>query len=399
MSDSRGRQRLRGTLVVAQVAVSVVVLVAAGLFVRSVQSAQSVDLGFDHRQVLNMAVDVSQQGYDEARGRLFFTEMESRVRQLPGVVSVSYAYSVPLGYYNSSAAVEAEGQPIPQAQRRQSAHYNAVGADYFATLRVPVVHGRTFTRRDDQNAPKVAIVNEHMASHFWPGQDAIGKRFKMSGDREPWLEVVGISKQGKYNFIFEDPGDYFFVPIEQHYRAMRALQIRTAGSPDALAPIAQKEIRAIDADLPVYDVRSMTRALGGGNGFFLLQMGALFGGGLGLLGLTLALVGIYGVVSYSASQRTREIGVRMALGAQQRDILRLVVGHGLALVTIGIAIGVGAAFGVSRLLGGLLFGISSTDPLTFIGVPLALGAMAIAASYLPASRAARTDPSRALQVR
>jgi predicted permease len=399
MSDGGGRRWLRGALVVGQVAVSVVLLVAASLFVRSVQRAQTVDLGFDHRHVLNMAVDVSQQGYDEARGRTFFTQLESKLRELPGVESVSYAYSVPLGYYNSASSVEIEGQPAPTEQRRPSAGYNAVGAEYFTTMRVPLVRGRSFARSDDQKAPRVAIVNEHMSSHFWPGQDAIGKRFRMTGEQEPWLEVVGISKQGKYNFIFEDTGDYFFVPIEQQYRAMRALQVRVAGSPDALAPLAQKEIRALDPDLPVYDVRSMTRALGGGNGFFLLQMGALFGGGLGLLGLTLALVGIYGVVSYSASQRTQEIGVRVALGAQRGDILRLVVGHGLTLVAIGIGLGMCAALGVSRLLGSLLFGISATDPLTFVTVPLALGTMAIVASYLPAARAARVEPSRALQTR
>jgi putative ABC transport system permease protein len=240
-------------------------------------------------------------------------------------------------------------------------------------------------------------VNEYMANKLWPAQDAIGKRFRTSGDNAPWLEVVGVSKQGTYTYIFEDPAMYFFTPIEQDYRAMRALQVRTTGAPEQLAPVIQREIRAMDPNLPVYDVRSMARMLDGGNGFFLLRMGALFGGGLGLIGLLLALVGIYGVVSYSASQRTQEIGVRMALGAQRRDILRLVVGQGLTLVGFGIGLGVVTALIVARLLVTLLFGISATDAVTFIGVPVALAAMAVAASYVPALRAIHTDPVRALR--
>jgi predicted lysophospholipase L1 biosynthesis ABC-type transport system permease subunit len=219
----------------------------------------------------------------------------------------------------------------------------------------------------------------------------------MQGADTRWLEVVGVSRTGKYRFMFEDPGLYFFVPMAQHYRAQRVLHVRTAGPPEALAPAAQKEIRALNPDLPVFDVRSMEHMLEGPNGFFLLQMGALFGGGLGVLGLLLALVGIYGVVSYAAAQRTQEIGVRMALGAQREDILKLVVGHGLRLVAVGITLGLAASFGLSRLLANLLFGISSTDPATFASVPLILGAMAVVASYLPALRATRIDPSVALR--
>jgi putative ABC transport system permease protein len=185
--------------------------------------------------------------------------------------------------------------------------------------------------------------------------------------------------------------------MAQQYRALRALHVRAAGVPELLAPAIQKEIRSLNPALPVYDVRSMTRLLEGPNGFFLLQMGALFGGGLGLLGLLLALVGIYGVVSYAASQRTQEIGVRMALGAQRRDILRLVIGQGLLLVGLGIAVGLAGAFGVSRLLSTLLFGISSTDPATFAIVPCVLALMALLASYVPALRATKVDPIRALR--
>ncbi len=397
MADGGSRQWVRSALVVAQVAVSLVLLVAAGLFVRSVRHAESVDLGFDPRHVLNASMDVSQQGYDEARGREFYREIEARVRTLPGIESVSYAYSAPFGYYNSAEYVEAEGQPVPPGQRRPSAGLNLVGPDYFQTMRIPIVKGRAFTLQDDERARPVAVVNELLAKKFWPGQDPIGKRFRMDGTDKRWLEVVGVTRTGKYNYIFEDPGLYFFAPIAQQYRPMRVLQVRTAGAPEALAPAIQREIRAVNPDLPVYDVRSMERMLQGPNGFFLLRIGALFGGALGALGLVLALVGIYGVVSYAASQRTQEIGVRMALGARRGDILRLVVGRGVILIGLGVVAGLAASFGVARLLSHLLFGISATDPVTFIAVPFLLGGMALVASYLPALRATRIDPMTALR--
>ncbi len=397
MADGSTHHGFRSVLVVGQVALSLVLLVAAGLFVRSVQRAESADLGFHPERVINVSMDVSQQAYSEARGRAFFRDVETRVRALPGVESVSYAYSVPFGYYNSSEFVEAEGQSVPRDRRRPSAGYNAVGPDYFLTMGVPIVKGRAFRAQDDERAPHVAIVNELMAARFWPGQDPIGKRFRMQSGKGEWLEVVGVSKNGKYSNIFEDPSLYFFVPVEQQYRPMRALHVRTAGTPELLAPAIQKEIRALDPDLPIYDVRSMKRVLDGPNGFFLLQMGALFGGGLGLLGLVLALVGIYGVVSYTASRRTQEIGVRMALGAQPRDILRLVVGHGLLLIAVGIGMGLIAAAALARLLNNLLFGVSTMDPATFVAVPLVLGAMAALASYLPALRAMRIEPMLALR--
>jgi predicted permease len=390
------RQWLRNALVVAQVAVSLVLLVAAGLFVRSVQRAQTIDLGFDYSNVLNLAMDVSQQGFDEARGRAFYHELEDRVRALPGVESVTYAYSVPFGYYSSGETIEVDGQPVAKDTRPPAVGYNVVGPDYFRTMKIALVRGRAFTPRDAEGSQRVAIVNQFMAERLWPGQDALGRRFRMTGNAD-WMEVVGVARDGKYNFIFQDPGSYFFIPMEQHYRATRALQLRTAGSPEALAPLVQREIRALNPDLPVYDVRSMRRTMDGGNGFFLLNMGALFGSSLGVLGLILALVGIYGVVSFTASQRTQEIGVRMALGAQSHHILRLIVGRGLVLVAAGIALGLLASLGVSSMLGSLLFGVSTKDPVTFVTVPLVLGAMAVLASYIPALRATRTDPMLALR--
>lgn len=396
-SDGGGRQRARSVLVVAQVAVSLVLLVAAALFVRSVRNAEQIDLGFDPSHVLNVSVDVAQQGYDTARGRTFFDELLRRAKALPGVQSASLAYSVPLGYYNTMAFLEIEGQPPATNARRPAAGYNAVGPEYLDTIRPRLVQGRFVTTQDDERGRRVAVVNQFMAQRFWPNQDPIGKRFRSTDLENQWIEIVGVVRNGKETGLFSDPAGYFYVPLAQNYKSLRVLQMRTAGDPSALAPLVAREIRALDPDLPTFDVVPMERMIEGPNGFFLLRMGALFGGALGLLGLALAMVGVYGVVSYAASQRTQELGVRMALGASRTEIMRLVLGRGLVLIAIGVAVGLGAALGVSRLLAKFLFNVSPGDPVTFIGIPLLLGAMALAASYIPAFRATRIDPAAALR--
>ena len=396
-SEGSARQRVRSVLVVSQVAISLVLLVAAALFVRSVQNAESIDLGFDPTHVLNASVDVAQQGYDEARGRQFYDELLRRAKALPGVQSASLAFSVPLGYYNTAAFLEIEGQPPATDARRPNAGYNAVSPEYIDTIRPRLLRGRFISAQDDERGRLVAVVNEYMASRYWPNQDAIGKRFRSTDLKNEWLEIVGVVRNGKQTGLFSDPEAYFYVPIAQQYKSLRALQVRAAGDPAALAPLVAKEIRALDPDLPMFDVITMERMIQGPNGFFLLRMGALFGGALGLLGLALALVGVYGVVSYAASQRTQEIGVRMALGASRNAILRLVLGRGLVLIGIGLALGVGVSLMVSRLLANFLFDVSAADPVTFVGVPLLLAAMALLASYVPAFRATRIDPAVALR--
>jgi predicted permease len=392
-----GRQRARSVLVIAQVAVSLVLLVAAGLFVRSVQSAESIDLGFDPSHVLNATMDVAQQGYDEARGRAFYDELLRRAKQIPGVESASLAYSVPLGYYNTAAFLEIEGQAPSTKARRPVAGYNTVSPEYLQTIKPRLLKGRFITAQDDERGRPVAVVSQYMAERFWPKQDPIGKRFRSTDLNNVWLEIVGVVQDGKQTGLFADPQGYFYVPIAQEYKSLRALQLRSAGDPAALAPLVAREIRALDPDLPVYDVTTMERMIQGPNGFFLLRMGALFGGALGLLGLALALVGVYGVVSYAASQRTQEIGLRMALGASRTEIMRLVLGRGLVLVGAGLGVGIAVALSVSQLVANLLFSVSPVDPATFVGVPLILGVMALAASYIPAFRATRIDPAIALR--
>ncbi len=391
------RHRLRNLLVVGQVAGSMVLLIAAGLFIRSLANAQSVDLGFDPRGVLNLHMDVAQQGYDESRGRAFYKELERRVRSLPGVESVAIAYSIPMGYYNTAEYVNAEGQEVTAEKRRPLAGYNTISPEYLKTMRIPLLRGRNFTEQDTQNSTPVAIVNEFMAKHLWPGQEAIGRRFSMTGAQGPYIEVVGVTKLGKYTWIFDDPGMYFFLPMEQKYFSLHALQVRTTGRPEDLGVAIQKEIRALDASLPVFDVVTMQEALNGGNGFFLIRMGAMMAGALGSLGLLLAVVGVYGVVSYAASQRTHEIGIRMALGAQRSNILRMIFRHGLTLVLIGMTCGLAMAFVLARFIGNFLFGISSYDPVAFAGVSILLAAVAMLACLIPAQRATRVDPMIALR--
>jgi len=396
-SEGAGRQRARSVLVVAQVAVSMVLLVAAALFVRSVQNAESIDLGFDPSHVLNVSVDVAQKGYDEAKGRAFFDDLLRRAKALPGVQSASLAYSVPLGYYSVNAYIEVEGQPPSGKSIRPFAGYNTVTPEYLETMRPRLMKGRFVSAQDDERGRKVAVISQMMAKRYWPDQDPIGKRFRSTDLENQWLEVIGVMQNTKVQGIFSDPEPYFYVPLAQHYKSLRALQLRTAGDPAALAPLVTREIRALDPDLPVFDVVTMERMIQGPNGFFLIRMGAMFGGALGLLGLMLALVGVYGVVSYAASQRTQEIGVRMALGASRSEILRLVLGRGLVLVGGGLATGLAAALAVSRLLSNFLFNVSPSDPVTFVGVPLLLGGMALVASYIPAFRATRIDPAVALR--
>jgi putative ABC transport system permease protein len=395
-----GRHRARNTLVVCQVAGSLVLLIAAGLFVRSLGNAQSVELGFDPRNVINFSMDPGLQGYDQARSKNFFREVEQRVRTLPGVEAASLAYCAPMGYYNMAEYVEAEGQEVTDQKRRPASSYNAIGTDYFKVMRIQLLRGRVFDEHDTETSPRVALINEFMANRFWSGQDPLGKRFRMmeaQGKPGPWMEVVGVVKNGKFRWIFEDPDMYFWVPLEQKFQNLRVLQARTSVPPETLAAPIQREIRALDAELPVYDVMTMERGLDGGNGFFLVRMGAIFAGALGTLGLALAVVGVYGVVSYAASQRTHEIGIRMALGAGRRDILKLIVGQGLGLVAIGVGLGLVAAFALAQAIANLLFGMSAHDPLTFGGVVFLLGLVALAACWIPARRASRVDPLVALR--
>jgi len=392
-----GRHRLHNALVVAQVAGSLVLLVAAGLFVRSLQQAKKMELGFQPDHVLNLSMDPVEQGYDEARAKGFYEELQRRVRALPGVVSASYAYSVPMGYYSIGARVLVEGREQRPGEQLPAAGYNVVDDAYFGTMRTKILRGRAIAKADTEGSRRVAVINEWMARKLWPNEDAIGKRFALKDKESQFIEVVGVAQNGKYQFSLEDPQMYFYLSLAQDFRSTRVLQVRTAGAPEAMAGPVQAEIRTLDAGLPVYDVITMEQSLNGGNGFFLLSMGAWFAAVLGMLGLVLAVVGVYGVVSYAASQRTHEIGIRMALGAQRSNILRLILVQGFSLILIGMALGLAAAYGLGRVLANFLYGVKPADPLTFGGVSLLLTIVALVACYLPARRATRVDPMVALR--
>jgi predicted permease len=388
--------RIRGLLVVAQIALCFVLLAAAGLFVRSLFEAEHADLGFRAESVLNVHMDVGQLGYTQAQGQAFFERVDQRVRSIPGVQDLSFAFTIPMGYIRVNSAVTAEG-PLVDSQQRVSAGKNIVSPAYFRTMGIQVVRGRSFSDGDNEQSRPVALVNQRLADMLWPGWDPIGRRFRSGGPNGPWIEIVGVTSTGKYRFLFEDPQPYFYVPIAQEYTALRVLQVRTSMPPETLAPTIERAIRALEPNLPLYDVQSMAQALGSGLGFFPVRVGAFSAASLGLLALALAIVGLYGVVSYLTSQRTHEIGVRMAIGATQHDIVRLVLHDGSKLVLSGLAAGLLVTLTCSRVVGSFLFGISARDPLTLVSVAPILGCVALIACAIPAWRAARVDPTVALR--
>jgi predicted permease len=394
------KHRMRSTLVVVQVAGSLTLLIIAGLFMRSLGKAQRTNLGFDPSHVVNFAMDPGEIGYSQAQGREFYKNLLERVRALPGVVSASTASSVPMGYYNNGDSIEIDGYQPPPGQPGPSAGYGAVSSDYFRTMSTPLVRGRAFTEADTPTAPSVAIVNETAAKKFWPGQDPIGRHFKMGSDQKHSLEVVGIAKDSRYQGVTGPTEAYFYVSDAQHgsssLDSLETLQVRTAGVPEAMIPQIEHVIGSLAPDLPVFDVKTMTESLDTLNGLLMFQLGAGLAAALGALGLVLAIVGVYGVVSYAASQKTHEIGIRMALGAQRASILRMIFGQGMLIVGIGLVLGLGAAFAAARVVGNFL-AVSATDPLTYASVTVLLTLVALTACYIPAYRAMRVDPMVALR--
>ena len=392
-----GRHLLRNGLVVAQVAGSLVVLVAAGLFARSLTRAQSIDLGFDPRNVLNVGLDPGLQGYDQPRAEAFFRELLRRAKTIPGVQSDSLAFSQPMGYYSDGALVYAEGQTLPPGSRVPGVPYNCVSPDYFSNMRMPILSGRAFTESDTPSSMPVAAVNRTMAQRFWPHQNALGRHFSYQGPGGPLVTVVGVVRDAKMTELLEPPQMYFFLPQSQNYKSVHVLQLRTRVRPESLAPAVEALVRDLDPDMPIYDVMSMEQSLQGANGFFLIRMGANFGAALGGLGLLLAVVGVYGTVSFSAGRRRHEVGIRMALGAQRRSVVSLVMRQAVTLVAAGLGIGLLAAAAVMRILSSLLVNVSSYDPPTYAAVALLLVCVALVACYIPARRAARIDPMDALR--
>jgi predicted permease len=397
LTAGAGHKRIRNVLVAGQAAGSLVVLVMAGLFLRSLQHAQKTTLGFNPDHVLNLTMDVSQLGYDQNRGTNFYRQVAERIRALPGVESASFAYSVPFGYYSQWDNVWKEGQGgLPESQAPRPPH-NKVDQDYFHTLGIEIVRGRAFGAQDQSTSTRVAVVNETMARTFWPGQDPLGHHFRYGTAQADPVEVVGVAIDSKYVWIAEDQRVYFYVPLTQDYSAVRVLQVRASVPPAVLTRSIEDQIHSLEPNLPLFEVMSMETALQGGNGLFLFRVAAIFAGILGGLSLLLAVCGVYGVVSYGVNQRTHEIGIRMALGAQQQNILRLVILQGVKLVLAGLVLGIAASAGLARVLESLLVDTGAFDPLAYGAASLLLVAVAVMAGYLPARRAMRVDPLSALR--
>jgi len=393
-SSSATRHRVRNLLVAAQMAGSLVLLIIAGLFARSLAAVEHMYLGFEPDHLLNVILDPHDIGYDQARTDTFYKELADRVRALPGVQSASLAYSVPLGNYAWSDPIKVENHPLAPGQQPPIVMDNFVDPAYFATMRIPLVAGRGFTDFDNETSTRVAIINQTMAEQFWPKEDAMGKRFEAKGTM--W-QVVGIAENGKYGLAGEDARPFYYLPLRQNFVSMRTLEIRTAVRPEALMTPVEQVVKSLEPALPMYSLITMKDSLAGPSGFMIFRLGALLASAIGGLGLIMAAVGVFGVVAFAASQRTREIGIRVALGATRAQVLKLVLGQGLWVIAGGAAAGVLATFGISRAISNLLVGVSAADPLTFSLATLFLVAVALYACYIPARRAMKVDPTVALR--
>jgi predicted permease len=392
------RTRLLNAFVAGQIAVSLVLLVSTALFMRSMQKAREINPGFDAEGVQLAGLDLGMQGYDEEKGRAFYAQLLERLKASPEVGGVTAARMIPLDGGNMETGINVEGREPPPNRRSHMSDFNVVGPDYFSTLGVMLLRGRDFNARDVKESPRVGIVNESMARRFWPGEDPVGKRFFIGPlERGQAVEVVGLVRDGKYRTLGEDPTPYFYLAATQDYQGYMTLHVRPRRPDGAAGTLAavRAEVAALDPHLPLLDVMPMTQAMG--ISLLPIKLAATVAGALGAVGLLLAAVGIFGVVSFSVAQRTREIGIRMALGAQGRDVLRLVIARGMRLALYGVAAGLAASLALTRVLAGLLYGISATDLATFVGVPALLLLVALLASYIPARRATKIDPMEALR--
>ena len=396
-SPSGGKTAVRSALTVAQLACSLVLLIAAGLFVRSLNSAAHMYLGFNPEQVLNAIMDPHEIGYDQAQTKAFYKKLVDEVRRIPGVQSTSLAFTVPMGFPSKTTPVFVQGHPDAAGERPAVIPYDCISPSYLETMQVPLVKGRQFTDADGEAAPPVAIVNQAMAKHFWPNEDPIGKHFSMKSNTGPFVEVVGVAGDGQYFFISTAAQPYFYLPLAQNFVSYRFLQLRTSVPPQSIVSSVEERIHKLAPDLPIDDIRTMQQLVHGIAGLFLFRLAATVAAVVGFLGLVLAIVGVYGVISNSVGQRTHELGIRMALGAGSDDILRLVSAQGLRLVGLGVAVGLLAAWALSLAMKSLLVGVNAADPVTFVTVAAALILIALAACLVPASRATRVDPMVALR--
>jgi predicted permease len=398
-SGSRGN-RIRGLLVITEVAVSLVLLIGAGLLINSFLRLRGVDPGFRADNLLTMRVVLPEMKYpDQPRRTAFYAELVRRLEALPGVQSAAVTNWIPLVRQGDSLGITIEGQPAPAPGQNPSAVTRVVSPHYFRTMGIQLTRGREFVEQDTADSPRVVVISETMARRFWPGEDPLGKRLTTGGPAGapiPWMEVVGVVKDVRQMELTADPKPQMYVPFTQpvFFRPSH-LVVKTDVEPRTLATAVRKAVWEIDKDQPVSNVSTMEDVLS--ESIARQRFSMLLFGIFAALALILAAVGIYGVMSYSVAQRTREIGIRIALGAQRGDVLRLAVGGGLKLVLIGVVLGLAAAFALTRVMTSLLFGVSATDPATLVVISLVLISVAVLASYIPARRATKVDPMVALR--
>jgi predicted permease len=385
------KARLAGVLVVAQIALSLFLLVCAGLFIRSFRAAQKMDPGFNPDHVFLASYSLFPAGYDSDTGTEFHRQVLAKLQALPGVESVSLADWVPLGYTSDATTVNPEGY-VPQPHESMDISDADVGPDYLHTLQIPLVGGRDFTDQDNKTSQRVVIVNEAFVRRYWPNQDGVGKRVHVDGE---WATIVGVTRNGSYYSLRDASLPFIYEAMLQDYSTMAIVQLRVAGNPLSYAAAVEKAIHELNANMPVYDeatLQSRVQVASTGQ-----RIAGTFVGAFGLLALVLAAVGIYGVIAYTTRQRTREIGIRMALGAQSADVFHMVLSNGLRLILTGLAIGLALSLVLTRFLRTILFGVGATDAITFAAVALLLSAVALLACYIPARRAMQVDPMVALR--
>lgn len=395
-----GRHWMRDGLVVMQIAGSLVLLVVAGLFVRSLGKLETADFGFKPDHVLNFSFDTSLIGLNETQSRQLMDSMQMRLHQLAGVDAVSVASEVPMGYFSGgSANVSIDGATVVANEPALTSGFNVISPEYFNVMGIDLLRGRGFTNGDDERGRDVAVISQSTAKKYWPNQDPIGHAFRIEGEKTRPLEVVGIARDVEASSRPDGKSQsYFYLPYAQHLKgnSFMTLQLKTQGDPLALMSTAERAIHGLAPALPLFQVQTMHQALYSPNGFLLFQFGAVLAAIMGGLGLTLAVIGIYGVISYAVSQRIHEIGLRMALGATRGSVFKMIYGQSMRIVAIGLGVGIVVALLASKAMSSLVI-VSAWDPATYGAVLTALTLAALASCFLPVRRAMAVDPVEALR--